>query len=485
MRSLKSVTRLSSLLLLTLFLPLFLSAQQVEQIYLTPDDHDSVSAERWELSLPEVRSNPDSRTVPLVFLRFESYADQPGDPVIYLAGGPGGSGIDAAEGRRWELFEKLREHSDLIILDQRGTGQSNIIPECVASTMLPDNRPLNKAEYVSLHRKGLEECLSFWKSGGVQIEGYTTRESAADIEAVRTALEVDQVNLLGISYGTHLALATMKYYPESVNRAVLASAEGLDETVKLPAHTRSYFKRLQAAINQDPEARKVYPDLLAMIDSAQTRISVNPPLIKVPEGRNNPQFDRYLSLFEAQLYTGYLIGDPRNTTWLLAAYRAANRGDWTWFRRFMDWMSGSNQIDFDGMPVAMDIASGISDERLKKVQNQAPESPVGDALNFVMPHLRYAIPGITLPDEFREPLASDHPILLLSGTLDGRTYMEAHQAMHERLTNSTLVTVKYGGHNIFFTHPDIPDMVAAYLSGESIEDQTIEAELPSFLLKSD
>ena len=96
--------------------------------------------------------------------------------------------------------------------------------------------------------------MRFWEREGVDYRGYTTWESAADVDAVRRALGVEKVNLLGISYGTHLALAIRKRYPDRVDRLVLASAEGLDQTVKLPARTDAYFERLQAVIDADPVA---------------------------------------------------------------------------------------------------------------------------------------------------------------------------------------------------------------------------------------
>ena len=76
------------------------------------------------LVVPYDRSSADSENIALKFVRFPATTDDPGPPLVYLAGGPGGSGIGAATGRRFELFMKLRELGDVIAWDQRGTGQS-------------------------------------------------------------------------------------------------------------------------------------------------------------------------------------------------------------------------------------------------------------------------------------------------------------------------------------------------------------------------
>ena len=58
---------------------------------------------------------------------------------------------------------------------------------------------------------------------------YTTRASAADIDAVRQALGFDKIALYGSSYGTKLALAYSVLYPARLDRLVLDSVVPLDE----------------------------------------------------------------------------------------------------------------------------------------------------------------------------------------------------------------------------------------------------------------
>src|SRR5215213_4980481 len=69
--------------------------------------------EKGELTVPENRSNPHSRTITIKYQRFPSTAKKPGYPIVYLAGGPGGSGIGALQGPRKAIAEALREFGDV------------------------------------------------------------------------------------------------------------------------------------------------------------------------------------------------------------------------------------------------------------------------------------------------------------------------------------------------------------------------------------
>jgi len=109
--------------LLILFLSTSISAQlKIKPYTFENDKKEKVDAEFGTLLVPENRSNLQSNLIELAFVRFKSTAKNPGPPIVYLAGGPGGSGIFTAKGSRFPLFMALREIADVIAFDQRGTG---------------------------------------------------------------------------------------------------------------------------------------------------------------------------------------------------------------------------------------------------------------------------------------------------------------------------------------------------------------------------
>ena len=87
------------------------------------------------------------------FVRFKSTAPNPGSPIIYLAGGPGGSGIVSARGSRFPLFMAMREFGDVIALDQRGVGQSKPNLVCGESYDLPLDKSLTREEVIRVTRE--------------------------------------------------------------------------------------------------------------------------------------------------------------------------------------------------------------------------------------------------------------------------------------------------------------------------------------------
>ena len=105
-------------------------------------DGRKVEAELGTLMVRENRDNPDTRILKIKLVRFKSTSENPGSPIVYLAGGPGGSGIAAARGSRFDMFMALRQMGDVIALDQRGTGMSDGFPNYNGYWLNDPSQPL-------------------------------------------------------------------------------------------------------------------------------------------------------------------------------------------------------------------------------------------------------------------------------------------------------------------------------------------------------
>ena len=435
-------------------------------------DGTVVEAQLGRITVPENRANPASRQIDIRFVRFPATTRTPGPPVIYLAGGPGGSGIDAARGRRFPIFMALRAQGDVIALDQRGTGLSNAVPFCETPGLAP-SQPLTRATITAHARDQLTRCLPFWEKAGIDIAGYNTVQSAEDVEALRLALGAPKINLWAISYGTHLGLAYLKTHAPAVDRAVFAGIEGPDDTVKSPADTDAMLARAAALLAADPTAGKAFPDLLRMMRRVHARLDAHPAVVTfTPTGAAAPVTVTFDS-FPVRLMASGTISDPRSLTRLPLLYAALDAGQYEPIARLIqaDWLSGKSGLR--GMPTAMDVASGISPAHLAVVRRQAETSLLGDALNFPMPQLAGLAPRLDLGEAFRVPTRAATPLLIISGTLDGRTYPAAARAALAGFPNGRLLTVVNGGHNIFEADPQIAEIVTGWFAGRVPPEQIV------------
>ncbi len=441
-------------------------------------DGTVVEAERGSFEVPENRNNPDARNIEIQFVRFKSTSDNPGAPIVYLAGGPGGSGVGTARGRRFPLFMAMREFGDVIAFDQRGTGWSNHITECETEHRFPLDQPLTREHSIPVLRQAANECATFWKSQGVDLAGYNTLESARDINALRQGLGVEKLTLWGISYGSHLAMAAVKVMPDNINRMVLTGIEGLNATVKLPARTDAYFQRLQDAINADSGAAEAFPDLAGLMRNVHAKLEQQ-PINAVFTDEAGETVNMTIGKLEMQMVGSFSIADPASAARLPAIYAMAAAGDVSRIAPFIYDNLRRDPISFSGMPEAMDIMSGISSQRLSLVNQQAETSLLGDLLNFPMPHLANSFGLSDLGDGFRTQVTTDVPTLILTSTLDGRTYPEgAIEAVSGPAIHR--VIVENGGHNVFMQAPEISELIISYMRGEKTPDSVTLAP-PKFL----
>lgn len=441
---------------------------------------EEVAAQWGTFEVPENRSKPDGKRITLAFVRFKSTNPEPGFPIVYLAGGPGGSGIGTARGRRFALFMALREVADVIAFDQRGTGASNSIPPCQTGAF-PIERPLDLTEAVAFQKAGARKCRQFWREQGVDLDAYNTRESAADLDDLRRALGVEKLNLWAISYGTHLAFAAMKSMESHIERAVLASSEGPDHTVKLPGWSDAFFHRVQQVVLADPEARANYPDLIGAMRRVLERLEKEPVKVSLKTKEGEPPITLSIGKEIIQVVTSFtLIKNPANISGLPAFFAELDAGRFDRVAAIIYQGFLSRPGRARGMPEATDAASGISSRRMALFQVQAERALLGEVLNFPFPHLfgGYGVPD--LGETFRANVETDIPTLFLNGTLDGRTFPEETWELMRGFENGFQVIVEYGGHDLFMIHPEVGEAVVRFFREGRIQKSLIHVPPPKF-----
>lgn len=129
------------------------------------------------------------------------------------------------------------------------------------------------------------------------------------------------------------------------------------------------------------------------------------------------------------------------------------------------------------MSTIMDIATGITPERRAQIFREAESSILRSFLNFTL-YLFDVAPELDLGDRFRSQPVSDIPLLVLSGTLDGRTYVESQLEATEGFANRQSVIIENAGHNQFMSSPEITDVIESFMNGEDVDGMQITIDWP-------
>jgi pimeloyl-ACP methyl ester carboxylesterase len=439
------------------------------------DKQEKVESEFGTLLVPENRSNPQSNLIELAFVRFKSTAKNPGAPIVYLAGGPGGSGIGAATGSRFPLFMALREIADVIAFDQRGTGYSKPNLGCYERMALQLDVAPSRVAVLNELRKNARDCASYWRDiQRVDLTGYNTNESADDLEDLRNALGVKQISLWTISYGTHLAFATMRRHPKSIHRAILAGTEGPDHTYKLPGNIQKHLEDLAAVIKADPEIGKDIPDFLGLMKSVFDRLDSQPESVEVVDPRTKQKVRIIVNKFVLQYIVANNIGTTVTARFPALFYRAS-KGDFT--NPAQVWLNESRRGIGSAMSYMMDCASGQTATRRERIEREAKGTLLEDVFNLPLPEVCQEWKAPDLGDAFRAPLRSDVPVLFISGTLDARTPVSNAEEYRAGFANSTHLIIEGAVHSdpLFLSSPKIKDGMMEFLRGQPVTVTKISA----------
>ncbi len=399
-------------------------------------------------------------------MRFASTGESPGPPIVYLAGGPGGSGTWSASGDRYGLFQALRAAGDVIALDQRGTYYSDPYLLCPGSWDYPLDQPSDLAVRTRAARAFLEACYAHW-SDSVEVEAFNTWESAEDLDDLREALGAQQLVLWGISYGTHLALAYVRQHPDRVAQAILAGVEGPDHTYKLPANLDRILLRADSAMKADERFSEVVPDSAGELREVLARLEREPVRIEYEDPEAAERVTLVLGADDLRSGVFGELGEREDIIELPARFIPVMRGEISLIAPVA--VRSRRGIRELAMSLAMDCASGASPERLALIEQQARTAIFGDIGNVGLRADCASWPHDDLGDEFRSPVRSNVPALFISGTLDIRTPPSNAEEVRRGFPNSHHLIIEGGSHDddLFLSSPLILETMLAFLRGES------------------
>ncbi len=421
------------------------------------------------LVVPESRRSRVARTIRLPFVIIKSRSGSPSpDPVLISAGGPGGSILGRVRNR---ARDPLLEDRDVILLEQRGTRFAK--PALTAPRIAEALRSgwgvrLNGDPDPAAVRKALSKTLSEYENRGVELSGYTTRESATDIADLRRLLGIASWDLYGSSYSTKIMLTVLRDAPEGVRAVILDSVLPLeaDWDEEAPANILEVFRRLMAAAreNQPLQAR------LEGFDGRWRRFLEAANLRPIDVALKDPVDGRPISVrLDAAgvmncVYAGLedaatiprlpLIVDEacRGRTEILAplveAYLGSSQG-YAWGARLAVWCA--EEFPFE-RPERILRPSGLPPELSRFVQTAVP-----------LEALRVWPPGRPAAKE-NHPVRSDVPVLVAAGEFDPDTPVSWGRRTASLLRNSQVIVFAGMSHVPLFSHPEAGRIMREFLA---------------------
>jgi pimeloyl-ACP methyl ester carboxylesterase len=362
------------------------------------------------LDVPEDPTKPDGRKITLrIALVPARAADPEADPVIFFAGGPGQAATETYSGSAGS-FIRLRDKRHLLMVDQRGTGGSNRLacdfPEDFDTT----------AEAVAEQQIAMaRDCLA---SLDADVSQYTTTVAASDIEAVRQAIGAPKLNLYGGSYGTRMAQEYARLYPDAVRSMILDGvvppelALGSEHAINLEAA----LKQILGHCAQQPGCAEAFGDPYRTLYALRDQARANPLPVNLRNPKTHAPQTRNLDEGSVALIARLFAYAPESAALLPLLLDEAYKGR-------PESLLAQAQLVFDSLTGqinhGMQLSVMCSDDAPRlSARDQDKELILGDAIIGVALNQCSVWPKGPVSENFREPLRTDIPTLLLSGEYD-------------------------------------------------------------------
>lgn len=391
------------------------------------------------VSVFEDRSRRDGRKIDLNVMLIRAIDTVPDpDPIFFLDGGPG----QAATSDGPALFAQLdvlRKRRDIVLVDQRGTGKSNSL---ACELPEPEDAYFGSTldEITRLQVSTLKDCLKRYDANPAL---YTTPVAMDDLDEVREYLGYEKINLYGVSYGTRAALVYLRRHPDHVRSVVLDSVVPLD--MSIPAHVaidaQAAFDRMLADCRNQSPCNTAFPDLADEFAMLRKRLELAPEKVEVRHPVTGKRISGIIGPnILSRLIRGVLY-ERRLASLLPVAIHEAYEHNYEPIVA----MSFTLSPEGSGMSIGM-MASVLCSEDMRLITEPGDTSDFDNAIYNTLAPICEFWPKGTIPDDYFQPVTSDLPVLLLSGTLDPITPPRYGEMASRTLSNARHIIVAGVGH---------------------------------------
>ncbi|HUR73944.1 MAG TPA: alpha/beta hydrolase [Sporichthya sp.] len=431
----------------------------------------AAKAECGFLDVPLDWAKPAGEKIQVAVSRVKGTAAKSQGVMLINPGGPGGSGLGFSAYLAELLPAEVSSQYDLIGFDPRGVGASKPAVSCIANyaagprpayTPTKATKGPNELAWIKRTKAYAKACAD---NNGPIIEHMRTSDTIQDMDALRAALGVQQINFFGFSYGTFLGQTYSTRYPDRVRRMVLAG--NVD-----PTNYGGYADGGKAQTTAFQGVLNVWFDWIAKHDSTyhlgatpaavlQTYHDMIAKLTAAPVGTIGP----------SELADVFFTGAYSEGLWvpITAAVADAHEGNFDFLTRvygILNDPTNDNTYAAFNTTLCSDGKFPRNYERIRKdafdLAKQAPDS-TWSSFWFSAPCTYWPVKAGTTPPVDGSKVKI--PFLLVQQTLDGATpYAGGLQVRSEFPTSAMVSEVGATTHaSVYAGNKCLDDVITAYL----------------------
>ena len=418
------------------------------------------------VTVPENPAEPGGRSIELALAWIPVDGEAEPDPVFMIAGGPGQSARDSFP-MIAGAFSDIGRSRHILLLDQRGTGGSN--PLFCAQEESEENL-FAMGELSPERVRELTERCRDELAERADLRFYTTTEAIFDLDFVRRAIGAEQINLVGVSYGTRVAQQFAKAFPQHVRTLILdglvppGRVLGADHARNLEAALEVHFQRCR----DTPACVEALGDPRSRLDAVAARLragGLEPVRYRDPTSgewrEETPTYDHLAGVLRMYAYS------PLSAATLALIIQQADEGDFAGLLAMMRMMTrdmGSQMAT--GMHNSVICAEDADD--LSATSGDEDTVLGGMMVEFIRAMCE-VWPRGSRPTDFRAPLTGDFPVLLVSGEYDPVTPPRYGDEVAAHLGNARHLVLQGQGHSLMATGC-MPKLAAQFIERADAAD---------------
>lgn len=413
------------------------------------------------LKVFENRQSRTGRQISLNIVVLPAIGSGSGDPLFFLAGGPGQGAAQLAPQLR-AVFRPVQKTRDIVLVDQRGTGKSHPL-ECRSN----EDSLTGLMEPEGAVAERLRKCLAGFDA---DVRLYTTPIAMDDLDEVRQWLGYDRINLYGGSYGTRAALVYVRQHGRHVRSVILDGVAPTD--MRLPLFVaRDAQRSLDTWLGRceaDAGCRAKYPNLQARVRALLQRLDAMPVRLRMVHPRTGVTEETQI---DARIVASLLFGalySPITASMLPALIERAEHDD---FQSLL--ALGMADDGTGGVSVGMQLSVLCSEDSplvsRTDLDHENAGNMFGDLLFADQITACEFWPRGAIDASYYQPVASDVPTLVLSGELDPITPPTWGEEVVAHLSKARHLTAASSGHGVIGT-PCGVRLIQQFLDQASAED---------------